>query len=86
MLDYINEMNMECNEDHEISLSDKIEYNLLLEKANKYTKETEEFKKKYNKAFMKLVEKMDKLISEMGVDNASTDEWKNGFIIEKGGK
>lgn len=84
MLDYINDYNMERSENHEISLSDKIEYNLLLEKANKYAKETEEFKKKYNKAFMKLIEKMDKLILEMGVDNATQQEWQNGFIIKEG--
>ena len=81
MLDYINDMNMERNEDNEICKSDKIEYNLLLARANKYASLSKELQDKHSKEFDKLIEKMDELIFQMGVDNASTEEWKNGFKI-----
>ena len=67
-----------------ISKSDKIEYNLLLARANKYASLPKELQDKHDKDFAKLIDKMDKLIFEMGVENASTDEWRNGFKIEEG--
>ena len=80
-----NEVAMERHtdsEDHEIIECDKVEYNLLLARANKYASLSTELQGKYAKEFSKLVEKMDKLILEMGVDNASTSEWKNGFKLK----
>ena len=84
MQETINDMRME--QDHDIMKADKIEYNLLLARANKYASLSKELQDKHADDFTKLVEKMDKLISEMGVDNASTEEWKNGFKIEEGEK
>lgn len=82
MLEYINDMKME--QDHEIMKSDKLEYNALLVRIKTYSSLSEELQQQYSEEFAKLVEKMDKLISEMGVDNAATEEWQNGFIIEEG--
>ena len=81
-----NEVAMERHtdsEDHEIMECDKVEYNFLLARANKYASLSKELQDKHAKEFSKLVEKIDKLILEMGVDNASTEEWKNGFKIEE---
>ena len=84
MLAYIDDYNMERNEDHEISNADKIEYNKLLKRVNDYSKLSKELQDKHSKAFTKLIEEMDQLILEMGVDKATTSEWQNGFKIEKG--
>ena len=86
MLDYIDDYKIERSEDHEISNADKIEYNRLRKRVNNYSKLSKELQDKHADDFTKLVEEMDKLMSEMGVDNASTDEWKNGFKIEEGEK
>jgi len=80
MKEFINDMRME--QDHEIMECDKIEYNKMIERVRKYNALPKELQEKYNDEFMDLVEKMDKLIDEMGVDNASTEEWKNGFELK----
>ena len=72
--------------DHEIMECDKIEYNELLGRVKKYHNLSKELQDKHAKEFSKLVDKMDELIFQMGVDNASTEEWKNGFKIGEGGE
>ena len=80
MQEFINNMRME--QDNEILECDKIEYNGLLERVKKYHELSKELQKKHDRDFTKLIIKMDKLICEMGVDNATTDEWQNGFKLK----
>lgn len=80
MLEAINNMRME--QDHEIMECDKIEYNKLLGRVKKYHNLSQELQNKHNDEYLKVVERMDDLIFQMGVDNATTEEWQNGFKLK----
>jgi len=64
----------------------KLEYNGLLKRVVKYSRLPQDVQKKYGSDFMKVLDRMDSIIIELGFDNCTRSDILDGFQISGGGE